>query len=73
MLERSLVILRPLNDPRVLVEPIAFLGTVMTLMGDYARAAELFGEGREKARAVGDEWFAAMCLSLQGNIAMLTG
>jgi len=73
MLERSLVILRPLNDPRVIVEPIAFLGTVMTLMGDYARAAELFGEGREKAVAVGDQWFAAMCLSLQGNIAMWIG
>ncbi len=73
MLERSLVILRPLNDPRVIVEPIAFLGTVMTLTGDYARAAELFGEGREKAVAVGDQWFAAMCLSLQGSVAMHFG
>ncbi len=73
MLERSLEILRPLNDPRVLVEPIAFLGTVMSLTGNYARAKELFGEGREKAQAVGDEWFAAMCLSMQGNIAMQMG
>jgi predicted ATPase len=73
MLERSLVILRPLNDPRVIVEPIAFLGTVMTLTGDYSRAAELFGEGREKAVVVGDQWFAAMCLSLQGSIAMHFG
>jgi len=73
MLERSLEILRPLNDPCVVVEPITFLGTVMALTGNYARAKELVGEGREKARAVGDEWFAAMCLSLQGNIAMLTG
>lgn len=73
LLERSLEILRPLNDPRVLVEPISFLGTVMTLMGDYARAAELFGEGREKAVAVGDPWFAALCLSLQGSVAMYFG
>ncbi len=73
MLERSLEILRPLNDPRVLVEPIAFLGTVMSLTGNYARAIELFGEGREKAKAVGDEWFAAMCLSMQGYIAMQMG
>ena len=73
MLERSLVILRPLNDPRLLVEPIAFLGTVMTLTGDYARAAELFGEGRKQAVAVGDQWFAAICLSLQGSVAMHTG
>jgi len=73
MLERSLEILRPLNEPRALAEPLAFLGTVMILTGNYARARELVVEGREKARVVGDEWFAAMCLSLQGNIAMLTG
>jgi tetratricopeptide (TPR) repeat protein len=73
MLERGLKILRPLDDARVLVEPITFLGTVMTLTGDYARAAELFSEGREKAIAVGDRWFAAMCISLQGSIAMYFG
>jgi predicted ATPase/transcriptional regulator with XRE-family HTH domain len=73
MLEHSLEVLRPLNDPRVIVEPITFLGTVMALTGNYGRARELVGEGREKATAVGDEWFAAMCLSLQGNIAMLIG
>jgi predicted ATPase/Tfp pilus assembly protein PilF len=73
MLERSLEILRPLNDPGIVVEPITFLGTVMTLTGDYARAVELFSEGREKATAVGDAWFAAICLSLQGNVARLTG
>jgi tetratricopeptide (TPR) repeat protein len=73
MLEHSLEILRPLNDPRLVVEPITFLGTVMTLTGDYARAAELFSEGREKAVAVDDRWFAAMCLSLQGSVAMYFG
>jgi len=73
MLERSLLILRPLNDPGILVEPVTFLGTVMTLTGNYARAAELFGEGREKAVAVGDQWFAAMCLSLQGSTATYFG
>ena len=73
MLERSLELLRPLDDPRVLVEPLAFLGTVMYLTGNYGRAIGLVNEGREQAMAVGDEWFAAMCLSLQGNIAMLMG
>lgn len=73
MLERSLAILRPLNDPRLIVEPITFLGTVMTLTGDNARAAELFSEGREKAVAVGDQWFAALCLSLQGSLSMYSG
>jgi len=74
MLERSLEILRPLNpSPGIVVEPITFLGTVVTLTGDYARAAELFAEGREKAVVVGDQWFAAMCLSLQGSVAMYFG
>jgi len=73
MLERSLEILRPLNDPGILVEPLAFLGTVMILTGNYARAMELFGEGLEKATAVGDRWFAAMCLSQQVNVAMMVG
>ncbi len=71
--ERSLVILRPLDDARVLVEPIAFLGTVMSLTGDYARALELFAEAREKAIAIGDPWFAAICLSLHGHFSRLVG
>jgi predicted ATPase/transcriptional regulator with XRE-family HTH domain len=73
MQERALDILRPLQEPRALVEPLAFLGTVMALTGNYVRAMELLGEGLEVARAVGDWWFAAMCHSLQGNIAMLIG
>jgi predicted ATPase/transcriptional regulator with XRE-family HTH domain len=73
MLERALEFLRPLQEPRALVEPLAFLGSVMTLTGNYARATELLSEGLEVARAVGDRWFAAICLSLQGNVAMLIG
>ena len=45
MLERSLEILRPLNEPRVLVESITFLGMVMELTGNYARALELYSGG----------------------------
>ncbi len=73
MLERALRILRPLEDAAIVVEPLAFLGTVMILTGDYARAQELCAEGRDKAVAVGDKWFAAMCLSLQGTAAMHVG
>jgi len=62
MLERSLDILRPLNEPRVLVESITLLGTVMELTGNYARASELYSEGQELASAIGDRWFAALCL-----------
>ena len=62
MLERSLEILRPLNEPRVLVESITFLGMVMEVTGNYARASELYSEGLEIATAIGDRWFAALCL-----------
>jgi tetratricopeptide (TPR) repeat protein len=72
MLERSLEILRPLNDLRLLVEPITFLGVVMSLTGNYARALELVAEARDKALAVGDRVFAATSLSLHANFSRLT-
>ncbi len=62
MLERSLGILRPLTEPRVLVEAIAFLGNVMEFAGNYAKASKLYSEGLEIATGVGDRWFAALCL-----------
>jgi len=73
MLERSLEILRSLNDTRLLAEPITYLGVVMSLTGDYARAMDLVAEAREKALAVGDRVFAATSLSLHANFSRLTG
>lgn len=73
ILERSLEILRPLNDTRLLVEPITFLGVVMSLTGDYAKALDLVAEAREKALAVDDQVFAATSLSLHANFSRLTG
>lgn len=61
MLERSIEILRPLNEPRVLVEAFSFLGNVMEFMGNHARAMELYTEGLEMAKSVGDQWFAGFC------------
>ncbi len=71
MLERSLEILRPLNESRVLVESIYFLGLVMEVTGNYARALELYTEGLEIATAIGDRWYAALCLTnLTGLVAI---
>jgi len=70
MLERSLDILRPLNEPRALVEAITFLGVVMFLMGNFARAFDLLGEGLEIATTIGDRWFAALCLNQQASITL---
>ena len=72
MLERSLNILRPLNEPHVLVEPIAFLGMVMEYTGNYARALELYSEGLEIATAIGDRWFAALCFTLLTSVEGIT-
>jgi len=64
MLERSLEILRPVNEPRVLVEAITYLGRVMEMTGNYPRALELYSEGLEVATAIDDRWFKAVCFTL---------
>jgi predicted ATPase len=68
MLERSLEILRPLDEPRVLVEAVAFLGIVLELAGDYPRAFELYSEGLELAAAVGDRWFEALSFTCRTEL-----
>ena len=74
MLERSLEILRPLNETRVLVESIYFLGLLMEVTGSYARALELYAEGLEIATAIGDRWYTALCLTnLYGLLAITHG
>jgi predicted ATPase len=73
MLERSLQILRPVNETRLLAEPMTYLGAVMSLTGDYARALDLFADARETALAVGDRIFAATSLSLHADLSRLTG
>jgi len=72
MLERSLEILRPLNESRVLVEAITFFGMVMELTGDYARALEHYSEGLEIAKEIGDRWFAALCLTCITGLVGIT-
>ncbi|HSB02257.1 MAG TPA: tetratricopeptide repeat protein [Anaerolineales bacterium] len=72
MLERSLEILRPLNERHVLVESLAYLGRVMEFTGNYARALELYSEGLEMATAIGDRWFATLCLTLHTALVGLS-
>jgi tetratricopeptide (TPR) repeat protein len=60
-LERSLDILRPLDERRVLVETITLFGLVMEFTGNYPRASECYTEGLEIATTVGDRWYAALC------------
>ena len=64
MIERSLEILRPLNEPQLLAEAKSFHGVVMELTGNYTGALESYTEGLEVATAVGDRWYAALCNTL---------
>ena len=76
MFERSLEILRPLNEPGVLVEAITFLGLVMEFTGNYSRASELYTEGLAIATAIGDRWIAALCrlcLAGEGSLRLPAG
>lgn len=73
MLERGLELLRPLKEPRVLVEAVTFLGIIRIIMGDLAAASELFKEGLQTARDIGDQWFEALCLTELVGIDFLMG
>jgi tetratricopeptide (TPR) repeat protein len=74
-LERSLKILRPLDEPRVLVETISLLGLVFEFTGNYPRASELYTEALELATTVEDRWYAALCrlmLAGEGSLRLPT-
>jgi len=63
MLERSLEILHPLNEPPALLEVITYLGIDMELTNSYAKALELHAEGVETATSFGDRWGGGLCLT----------
>jgi tetratricopeptide (TPR) repeat protein len=74
-LERSLEILRPLDEPRVLAESVTLLGLVMEFTGNYAKASEFYTEGLAIAASVGDRWYAALCrllLAGEGSLRLPT-
>lgn len=73
MLDRSLQLLHSLDEPRVLVEALAFLGIISIIMGDLARALELFNEGLQTSTAIGDQWFAALCFTEQVSVHVMMG
>ena len=73
MLERSLEILRPLDEPRVLVEALTFMGIIAIIMGNLAGALELFNEGLQTATAIGDQWFATLCRTEQISVNVMLG
>ena len=73
MLSRSLEILRPLNEPGVLVEALTYLGIITLTAGNFPGALQLFQEGLQVARAIGDQWYVALCLTEVVAVSMFTG
>jgi predicted ATPase/transcriptional regulator with XRE-family HTH domain len=63
MLNKSLKLLRPINEPGILVEALTFLGIIRLTTGNLVEALELFKEGLQVATDNDDQWYAALCLT----------
>jgi predicted ATPase/DNA-binding XRE family transcriptional regulator len=70
MLERSAETVRPLDEPRVLVESISRLGMLMEMTGNYAKASDCYSEGLQISTAIGDRWYAALCRTCANALAV---
>jgi len=73
LLEKSLLLLRPFDEPALLTDALIFLGVICHLNGDVERSQRFIDEGLVCARASKDEWFTAYAVHNQGYIASLTG
>jgi tetratricopeptide (TPR) repeat protein len=73
MLSRSFEILNPLNEPDIRVEALTYLGIITLTAGNFPGALELFKEGLQVARAIGDQWYAALCLTEVVAVSMFMG
>jgi predicted ATPase/transcriptional regulator with XRE-family HTH domain len=66
-LQRSLELLRPLDEPIALADALTAMGMTNHLMGENATASVLLREGLALGRALGDDWVMVVCL---GGLAM---
>jgi len=73
MLDHSFEILRPLNEPGILVEALTFLGIIRFTTGELVEALELFKEGLQVATEHDDQWYAALCLTEIVDVNMFLG
>lgn len=76
LFEESLAILKPVADPALLVDPLAYLAVIKFLTGELEQSQALGREALAYAGAVGNQWAEALIVfnlgyvdSLQGNYA----
>jgi predicted ATPase/transcriptional regulator with XRE-family HTH domain len=73
LLDESLYLLRPLNDPSLLAHPLLYRGVITHLNGELERAQALCSEALACAQVAGDQWAAAYAGFNLGYIASLLG
>jgi predicted ATPase/DNA-binding XRE family transcriptional regulator len=73
LLQESLALLRPFDDPALLCHPLVYCGTITHLNGDLEQAHELLTEAMACATAAGNHWFAAWAGFNLGYLASLRG
>ncbi|MFL5806666.1 MAG: tetratricopeptide repeat protein [Roseiflexaceae bacterium] len=67
VLQRSLALLRPLDDRIALADTLTSLGTATRVMGESGAARDILREGLALGRALDDDWVLVICL---GGLAM---
>ena len=70
---RSIAILRSIDDKALLADALIFSGTIIHLNGDYHEARKLMEEGLECARASKSQWFIAYGIYTLGHVDSLMG
>lgn len=73
VLERSVTLLRPANDPLVLSDALNYLGTTWYMMGHYMEARRLVDESWVWIKPLDDPWSHWFCLTELGLIAHAQG
>jgi predicted ATPase/transcriptional regulator with XRE-family HTH domain len=73
LLEESLIILQPLDDPVPLADPLVISGVILHLNGEFDRAQRRFEEGLARAQAAADRFYTAYAIYNLGYVASLLG
>jgi len=71
--DRSIVILRSIDEPALLADALIFSGTLRHLNGEYLEAKALIQEGQKYAQAANDPWFSAYGIYNLGHIDSFLG
>lgn len=73
LLEQSLALLRPHDDPLALSEALIHLAYVLYGTGVYTEARQVIEESLAISRPIGHPWAVASCLTVLGGIAHAQG